>query len=273
MLTLLTLATGSSRCLIDLRSAALLRGALEAELVVAHPDPKTAIPIMAADAGFVAPMIDALISVNTATASEATQTARSAYDEVCGRSSLCRYRETKTSSFETLRKQTLFADLLILGRDQDADAANLGLLKAALVDHRTPTVFLPPAPLSATPQTVIFSWNGQAPAARAIRAALPIVKRAKKLIVLEHAGIEVNRSRLEHLLQKHGIAPALWRNYGDQSLTARARARALLAETAREGGDFLVMGAYGEAGESFFRFGRATDKVATAAKIPVLFSS
>ena len=32
------------------------------------------------------------------------------------------------------------------------------------------------------------------------------------------------------------------------------------------------MGAYGDPGERFFRFGRATEKIASAARIPVLFS-
>jgi nucleotide-binding universal stress UspA family protein len=48
--------------------------------------------------------------------------------------------------------------------------------------------------------------------------------------------------------------------------------RALLAEANALGANLLVMGAYGDPGESLFRFGRATEKVATAAKVPVLFS-
>ena len=55
-------------------------------------------------------------------------------------------------------------------------------------------------------------------------------------------------------------------------MTARGRARALMAEAKTLGAHLLVMGAYGDLGESVYRFGRATEKVATAAKIPVLFS-
>jgi len=163
--------------------------------------------------------------------------------------------------------------MLVLARDQGIIDTAFSLLKAALVSHRTPTVFLPAQGLDGAPQTVIVSWNGSAPAARAIRAAVPFIKRAERLIVLEHAGCDVNRRRLDYFLDVNGIRPADWRNYGDESLTARGRARALLAEAADEGCDLLVMGAYGEPAESFFRFGRATEKIAQAAKIPVLFSS
>jgi nucleotide-binding universal stress UspA family protein len=95
--------------------------------------------------------------------------------------------------------------------------------------------------------------------------------KAEQVIVIEHAGNEVNRSRLENYLEIHGVTPAAWRLYGDAGLTARGRARALLAEAEAADCDLLVMGAYGEAEDRFFSFGRATEKVASAATVPVLF--
>jgi hypothetical protein len=138
---------------------------------------------------------------------------------------------------------------------------------------RVPTILLPAVPLEEPPTTVVCAWNGQAPAARAIRAAIPFALKARRFIVLEYAGNEVNRSRLERFLQNQCVTAVEWRPYGGAfSLTARGRARALLAEAKAMNAHLLVMGAYGDVGESLFRFGRATEKVATAAKIPVLFS-
>ena len=131
---------------------------------------------------------------------------------------------------------------------------------------------MPAVPLEQPPTTIVCAWNGQAPAARAIRAAIPFALKARRFVVLEHAGNEVNRSRLERYLHNQGVMAVEWRPYGDASLTARGRARALLAEAKELGAHLLVMGAYGDLGESLFRFGRATEKVATAAKIPVMFS-
>jgi nucleotide-binding universal stress UspA family protein len=208
---------------------------------------------------------DALIK---ATAKEAQE----AFDLVCGARPRCRYKDTGASAFETLRKQALFADLCILDRDPWLIGNDLALLKTALVSNRVPTILMPAAPLEQPPTTIVCAWNGQAPAARAIRAAIPFALKARRFVVLEHAGSEVNRSRLERYLHNQGVTVAEWRPYGDASLTARGRARALLAEANALGADLLAMGAYGDLGESLFRFGRATEKVATAAKIPVLFS-
>ena len=266
MLTLLTLLHGSSDSIDVLKSASVLQGALDAELIIAHPQTEADIPMVVGDGSFV--LFD-----DGRDAETATQAALQAYEAVCANKENCRFRDTRMPPADCLRKQALFADMVVLARDQGRAETAFGLLKAALVAHRMPTVFLPAEALDAAPDTVVVSWNGQAPAARAIRAALPFLRTASRFIVLEHAGIDVNRSRLEHFLEANGIRPADWRQYGDASLTARGRARALLAEAAAEGSDLLVMGAFGEAEQGFFRFGRATEKVASAAKIPVLFSA
>ncbi len=252
MLSMLTLVRGTIDPSAALRSVATLQGAVGAELLVICLD--LGPPFAAAEA------------------EEAREDARTAYDLVYGTQPHCRFKVVAGSVGDALRKQSMFADLCALSRGSGLGGDVLGLLKAALVDSGAPTILLQPEPAAAPPATVVLSWNGQAATARAIRAALPFARQAKRVLVLEHAGNEVNRSRLEHFLGTHGIQPEDWLSYGDKALTARGRARALLAAAAAEGGDLLVMGAYGDPGERLFRFGRATEKVATAARIPVLFS-
>ena len=264
MLSLLTLLPGSENSANILRSVTIIQQALEAELLVACPAVET--PVYAAEA--VATMV-----VDENATQQSVTLAKQAFDTVCGNKSLARFKDTNVSAYETLRKQTLFVDFFVLGRSHVAADTDTWLLKEALVSNQTPTLLLPHETLKASPSTVVLSWNGQSPTARAIRAALPFAKRAKRVVVLEHTGNEVNRSRLEHFLRLHGVKPADWRTYGDPSLTARARARALLAEAQLQGTDLLAMGAYGDRDGGFFGFGRATDKVASAAKMPVLFSS
>jgi hypothetical protein len=236
-------------------------------LLVVHPDPSADIPIMAGGyEGYVPPMdADAM--------EQASSLARLAFDSVCAADPKCIFRATKTSSHDTMRKHTMFADLCILARDPGLMGDDFGMLKAALVSYQIPTILLPAEPVKSTPATVVFAWNGQPPSARAIRAALPFARAAKRFLVLEYAGNEVNASRMERFFVRNGVKPSEWRPYGDSTLTARGRARALVAEAMAENCDLLVMGAYGERAEKFFSFGRATDKVASAAKIPVLFSS
>jgi nucleotide-binding universal stress UspA family protein len=249
-----------------LKSALVLQKTLGARLTVAYPVP----PLPTAATMFGDGLAAAVIASSDIEYSP--DAARQAFDALCKDPS-CRFRETDMSPFETLRKYSLFADLVVLGRDDGLADTSLDQLRAALVTNRAPTVWLPRAPLAAAPRSVVCVWNGQAPSARAICSARPFMSKAERVIIVEHAGNEVNRSRLEYYLDTHGIRPAAWQQYGDAGLTARGRARALLAEAAAAGGELLVMGAYGEAAESFFSFGRATEKVASAATVPVLFHS
>ncbi|MBL8697937.1 MAG: universal stress protein [Alphaproteobacteria bacterium] len=252
MLSMLTLVRGTLDPSPALRAAATLQGAVGAELLVVCVDLGPPFP--------------------AAEAEEAREEARRAFDAVCGEKGGSRFKVVDATIAEALRKQAMFADLCALSRGSGLGGDDLGLLKAALVDGGVPTVLLPKEFAGAAPETVVLSWNGQGATARAIRAAAPFARRAKRVVVLEHAGNEVNRSRLAHFLEGSGIGEPDWRIYGDKSLTARGRARALLAAASDAGGDLLVMGAYGDAGERIFHFGRATEKVASAARIPVLFS-
>lgn len=252
MLSMLTLIRGTIDSSRALRSVATLQGAAGAELLVICSDPGPPFTLDEVE--------------------EAREVARRGFDFVCGKHPGSRFKVVAGPVNDLLRKQSMFADLCVLSRGSGIAGDDLDLLKASLVDSGAPTILLPPEPLPAPPATVVLSWNGQPATARAIKAAMPFARQAKRVLVLEHAGNEVNRSRLEHHLASQDVVPAAWQAYGDRSLTARGRARALLAAARAEGADLLVMGAYGDAAERLFRFGRATEKVASAARIPVLFS-
>lgn len=252
MLSMLTLVRGTIDPTSSLRSVATFQRAADAELLVVCADPGPPFTLDEVE--------------------EARDVARRGFDIVSGQDAGSRFKVVAGPVGDVLRKQSMFADMCVLARGSGIGGGDLELLKAALVEGAAPTILLPPGPPAAAPQTVVLSWNGQAATARAIKAAMPFARRARRVLVLEHAGNEINRSRLEQFLGRQGVVPAGWQSYGDRSLTARGRARALLAAAHAEGGDLLVMGAYGDVAERLFRFGRATEKVATAARIPVLFS-
>ena len=61
------------------------------------------------------------------------------------------------------------------------------------------------------------------------------------------------------------------KSFKSENLTARGRGRAVLAAATDLGSDVLVMGAFGESQISaLLGLGRATEKIVTACKIPVL---
>ena len=266
MKSLLTILDGGPQSVNGLKSAVLLQKALGAQLIVAHPtEPLPAAATMVDDPGM------AVAALQLAAGDYSPEGAKQAFAAVCGSDPACRFRETGMPPDQTLEKYSLFADLVVLGREEGVADAGLNELKEALVTGRVPTMWLPPAPIAAMPRTVVCVWNGQGPSARAIKAARPFLLNAERVVIIEYAGNEVNHSRLENYISLHGIKAPEWRPYGGSGLSARARARALMAEAKAAGADLLVMGAYGEMDQSFFSFGRATEKVAEAATVPVLF--
>ena len=265
MLSLLTLVAGSTNSEHMLNAAVVLQSGLGAELVVVYASPIAEIPTVVGDAFGYVPMI------NPEDIDRYRKNARAAFDKLCGSNPRSHFKDTNASIAYSLRKFAMFADLGVLTRDYAG--LEYGLLKEALVANRLPTVMMPSESPAKPPASIVFSWNGEAPSARALRAAVPFIKSARQFVVLEHKDNEVNRSRLERFIANQGITVSGWRQYGERGLTARGRARALLSTAKAEGADLLVMGAYGESDGAIFRFGRATDKVASAAKIPVLFSS
>jgi hypothetical protein len=266
MKSLLTILSGGPQAEDVLKSAVTLKKTLGARLLVAHPKaPLPAAAVMAGDIGVALGAIDLLQGDYSA------EGAKRAFEAVCGDDATCRFRETQTTPHETLEKLSLFADLVVLARDQGLGDTSVAQLKESLVTNQMPTMWLPPASLAAALRTVVCVWNGQGPSARAIKAAQPFLARAERVTIIEYAGNEVNHSRLENYLDAYGIKVSTWRSYGEAGLSARGRARALMAEANAAGADLLVMGAYGEMVESFFSLGRATEKVAEAATVPVLF--
>ena len=268
MKSLLTILDGGPQSLDGLKSAVILQKALGAQLIAAHPTaPLPAAATMVDDPGL------AVAAFQLSAGEHSPEGAKQAFAAVCGNDPACRFRATGMPPDETLEKYSLFADLVVLAREAGLTDASLDQLKEALVTGQVPTMWLPPTPIAAMPRSVVCVWNGQGPSARAIKAAQPFLLRADRVTVIEYAGNEVNHSRLETYVGLHGIKAPEWRPYGGTGLSARARARALMAEAKTLGADLLVMGAYGEMDRSFFSFGRATETVAEAATVPVLFHS
>ncbi len=118
---------------------------------------------------------------------------------------------------------------------------------------------------------VLVAWNGTREATRAVHDALPILEKAKRVIVFS-----VNPTEAEHLsgaeiaqhLTRHGVkaeahhtvAPDL--GVGD----------ALLSSLSDYGADMLVMGAYGHSRLREFALGGATRHLLGHMTAPVLMS-
>jgi hypothetical protein len=133
-------------------------------------------------------------------------------------------------------------DLLILESGTRAPWSSISELGEVLLTCGVPCVLVPDSYTRAVSfETIAVAWNGSMESIRAIHAAMALLKRAKRIVLI------------------HGERTAPYDLVGSELLTAAWESRA----------DMLVMGAYGRARFSEWVFGGATRHVLEHAKLPV----
>jgi nucleotide-binding universal stress UspA family protein len=161
-------------------------------------------------------------------------------------------------------------DVLVLESHAKAHWSLVSLLGEILVTCGVPCIVVPEAnAFPAKLDTVLAAWDGSVESTRAIHAALPLLRRAKSVIVIDGSGGGAEAFHhppsLEGELSRHGIA--FERRVVD---VAADKAGELVLEAAWQArADLLVMGAYGHARYSEWMFGGATRHVLTFAQLPV----
>jgi len=175
---------------------------------------------------------------------------------------------------DTLGQICNWHDLLVVERDDEMLWGTPQTLATLLLQVGMPCLVVPSVVAPGTgPDCVALAWNGAPEAVRAIHAAIPLLRLARRVVLLcgdrrdvyTGAGYKPPFSMAEHL-ERHGIG--IERQNLD---TADERAgHALLDAVAACGADLLVMGAYGRSRFSEWAFGGATRHVLAHAQVPVL---
>ena len=179
-----------------------------------------------------------------------SRAAQAAYAEACARHSAkgggkatASYREVTTLANETLH-QARVHDLTVTARVPELARERLDSL---VITAGKPVLIAPSVPPGTVGHTVVLAWKNTPEAARAVTAALPILARAKQVIVAaisesrtEEDAEQASTDGVVALLERHGI-PATLRI----AATARVPVEEKLKEIAYEAGaDLLVIGAY-----------------------------
>lgn len=167
-------------------------------------------------------------------------------------------------------------DLLVLGRIPGlAWGASSAIGDIMLGCGGMPCLIVPPEMRDKSPvlSRIAIAWNGSAEALRAVHAALPMLIRARKVVILNRGGIRASpmdqwlpEFELAGYLQRHGVIaethvlPDRVEAIGSDLLHAAGDAQA----------DLLVMGGYGHAQLREWILGGATREVLEKAMIPVL---
>lgn len=162
-------------------------------------------------------------------------------------------------------------DLIVLVRPNVGGApTRVATVEAALFESGRPLLLAPPSNTATIGESVVIAWNGSTETARTVALSMPILKTAKRVIVLTVDGWEVEGppgEALAHSLARSGVAAEAMTLGGDSS-----PGQAILEHVRALGGDLLIKGAYTQSRLRQMIFGGATRHIIANASIPVLIA-
>jgi len=140
-----------------------------------------------------------------------------------------------------------------------ADIAKLGVAATLQLDDQ--------AVIGGFDKRCVIAWDGSSAAARAVRAALPILKRFQSVdVIVVDAKSRTLPADIGGYLAAHGISSTITSEVsGDSPVSA------VIMDQARQA-DLLVMGAYGTSSMIEKLFGGVTEVMRTDCKTPILFA-
>lgn len=179
------------------------------------------------------------------------------------------WREATGKQAQVIGVRGRVADLIVVAQpDRDL---NLGLntLQAALMESGKLVLMCPPKPVDNVGARIAIAWNGSGEAARAMTAALPILRKADAVTILATTDRElpVSAEDAETYLDSHGVNCSVQGfKRGSESVP-----RLLLESARKAGADCLLMGAYGHSREMEMILGGVTQFMVDRSDLPILF--
>jgi len=163
-------------------------------------------------------------------------------------------------------------DLTVVGRpNSKTNHPRLATVEAALFESGRPVLVSPPVPSKTLGDTVVIAWNGSTETARAVALGMPLLARARRVIVLCIEGWSVpgpTGEQLARSLRANGV-PAELRTVESQN---GRPGDTILSTAANLGCDLLVKGAYTQSRLRQMIFGGATSTILTSTTLPVLMA-
>ena len=163
-------------------------------------------------------------------------------------------------------------DITVVGRPDGSNGqTRLSTVESALFDTGRPVLIAPPSRFQTFGETVVIAWNRSTETARAVLGAMPILAKARRIIVLELEDWGVagpSASELVRSLRMRDL-PAEAMVAADPS---NRPGEAILSEAKALGCDLLVKGAYTQSRLRQMFFGGATSHILSNTTIPVLMA-
>lgn len=177
-------------------------------------------------------------------------------------------------------QQALYADLLVLGQPDPADPSSgevpADFAPSVMAQSGRPALMAPyVGAVPASFDTVAVAWKASREAAAALTAALPLLQRARHVVVMRwNETPEAPRASgsilgLERFLKLHGVAA----RFDDEApASPDLVGELMLSRCTDHGADLLVMGCYGHARLREWLLGGASRTVMRSMTLPVLMS-
>lgn len=274
--------TESSRPALDI--AFMVARDLAAHVDVLHVviEPKDAVPLLGE--GMSATIIEDMIQLAEAEASERTGRAEAMFEEARNSHGLAITEKASPGDAgsaalvrrvgredELTAAKGRLADLIVASRPTEESGATLIMtINAALFETGRPVLIAPPKTLQTIGKKIAILWNGSAEASRAVAAAMPLITRCDRVIVMT----------LENDKTSSEVAPELatyfaWHGVSAETRTLPGRSQVgevLLEDCTVVGADMLVMGAYTHSRMRQLILGGVTKHVLANAQLPVLMA-
>jgi nucleotide-binding universal stress UspA family protein len=172
--------------------------------------------------------------------------------------------------------QALFADLMVLGqRDREDQAFQVppDFVPAVMIESGRPALVIPQVgDFSSVGQRVLVAWKPSPSSARALTAALPFLRTASHVNVVEWGSPQDNCKGepldVQTYLGAHGVKATFHREAAEPHDIGEQ----LLSCAADESADLLVMGCYGHSRARELILGGATRTILQSMTLPVLMS-
>jgi nucleotide-binding universal stress UspA family protein len=185
---------------------------------------------------------------------------------------------SELSVLGSFAQQALYADLMVLGQHDPAAIATPGVpvdfVESVLAMSGKPALIIPYA---GTPQTlgdtVVIAWKATRESARAVTAAMPLLRKARQVHVVSWeedaiSGVTGSSLDLMHYLALHQITATR----SDGGAAPDKVGELLLSRAFDLGADLLVMGCYGHSRAREWVLGGASRTVLESMTLPVLMS-
>ncbi|MCC5977320.1 MAG: universal stress protein [Salinarimonas sp.] len=163
-------------------------------------------------------------------------------------------------------------DLTVLGKPgQRAAGPRMATLEAVLFEGGRPVLIAPEKPPATIGETILIAWNGSTETAHVVAMAMPLLYRAKRIVVLTAEGAMVpgpSGDQLAKALRRHGLeveSVALQSGKGHPG-------QVILNHAEEIGCDLLIKGAYTQSRIRQMIFGGATSHILANARIPVFMA-